>query len=152
MNNWNSFNIWNNPYSFNSWSSPFYYSPGLSLGFSYYGGSYYPLGGYGYGGYSPYTNVYISKYPTRLSPNVSRPSLNGYSNRSYNNINNNYRQGLGNSIRRVFTPNENSVYSNRNLNTNTNTNNTYRAPERSYTPSSSGSSSSGGSVSRPSRH
>lgn len=153
MNNWNSFNVWNNPYAINSWSNP-YYGSGFSLGYNSYGG-YYPVGGYGYG-YSPYTNVYISKYPTRLSSNVNRPSLNGYSNRNYNNINtNNYRQGLGNSIRRVFTPNENSIYSNRNLNTNSNSNNTYRAPERSYTPSSSGSSagrSSGATISRPSRH
>ncbi|WP_018613013.1 hypothetical protein [Segetibacter koreensis] len=148
--NWNNFYVWNNPYAWNNWASPFYYNPMFSLGYNYYGG-YSPLGF----GYIPYSNIYISKYPLKMSSNVSRPSLRGYSNRNYNNYNSNYnRQGLGNSIKRVFTPNENTNYSNRNINTNNN-NNTYRAPERSYTPSSSGSSSGGarpsGGVSRPPR-
>ena len=155
LNNWNNPYSWNNPYAFNNLYNPFYYSPMFSVGYNNYYGGYSPFGlGYGY---SPYTNVYISKYPVKLSSGVNRPSLNGYSNRNYLNTNQNYnRQGLGNSIRRVFTPSEN-VYSNRNINTN---NNTYRAPERTYTPtytpsSSSGSSSSGGShsggISRPPR-
>jgi len=158
-NNFNNFYSWNNPYAFNNFNSPYYYSPMFSIGYNSFGG--YPFIGYnsfGYGGYgySPYTNVYISKYPTRLLQNsVNRPSLGGYSNRNYNNINPNYnRQGLGNSIRRAFSPNDNN-YSNRNINSH---NDTYRAPERSYTPSSSGSSSIGGGggmhsggVSRPPR-
>jgi len=155
-NNWNNFYSWNNPYSWNNWNSPYYYGSVFSLGYNSYGG-YYPMLGYGY---SPYSNVYISKYPTKLSSNVNRPALSGYSNRSFNNANYNRqeRQGLGNSIRRVFVPNENSNYSNRNINSNRNMNDTYRAPVRSYTPSSSsgsysgGSSSSGGTISRPSRH
>jgi uncharacterized membrane protein YgcG len=148
-NNWNSPYAWNNPYMFNSWNSPFYYSPMFSPGYGYNSfGGYYPMMGYGgYGGYgfgyAPYSNVYISKNPVRMRSGVSRPSLSGYSNRNYNNTNPNYnRQGLGSSIRKAFSPNENSTYSNRNLN-NTNTN-TFRAPERTYTPSSSGSSSGGG--------
>lgn len=164
-NNWNNYYAWNNPYTLNLYSSPFYYSPMLSLGYGYNSfGGYYPQMGFGYGyglgygGYNPYSNIYISKNPVRMRSNVNRPSLGGYSNRNYLNANPNAnRQGLGNSIRRAFTPNENTNYSNRNINTNNN-NNTYRAPERSYTPSSSssssGSSSGGarsGGVSRPSR-
>ncbi len=149
-NNWNNFYSWNNPYAMNNWNSPFYYNPLYLNGYSFYG-NYYPQLGYN----SPYTNVYISKYPLKTSSNVNRPVLNGYRNRNYNNNNATYnRQGLGNSIKRVFTPNENRVYSNRNINT-YNDNNTYRAPERSYTPSSSGSSSGssgGSSISRPPRH
>lgn len=158
-NNFNSFYSWNNPYAWNNWNSPFYASPMFSIGYNSYGG-YYPSLGYGSYGYSPYTNVYISKYPTKLSSNVNRPVLSGYSNRNYNNTNQNYnRQGLGNSIRRALSPNQNTIYSNRNINNNNinNNNNTYRAPERSYTPSSSGSSSIGGGgvrsggISRPPR-
>lgn len=146
-NNWNNFYSWNNPYAYslNNWSSP-YYNP-LYSGYNFYGSyAYYPQLGY-----SPYSNVYISKYPVKLSSSVNRPALSGYSNRTYNNSNAIYnRQGLGNSIKRAFTPNENNnIYSNRSINNN-NSNNTYRAPERSYTPSSS-SGSSAGSVSRPSR-
>lgn len=155
-NNFNNFYSWSNPYAWNNFNSPYYYNPMFSVGYNSYGG-YYPSLGYGSYGYSPYTNVYISKYPTKLSQSVNRPSLNGYSNRNYLNTNSNYnRQGLGNSIRKAFSPNQNNIYSNRNINTNNN-NNTYRAPERSYTPSSSGSSSSGGGgvrsggVSRPPR-
>src|SRR4051794_24372830 len=55
--NINGFYSWNNPYAWNNWNSPFYYSPMFAIGYSSYGG-YYPSMGYGY---SPYTNVYISK-------------------------------------------------------------------------------------------
>lgn len=159
-NNWNNFYSWNNPYTWNNWNSPFYYGPAFSMGYNYFGGYYSP---FGYG-FSPYTNVYISKYPVKVSPNVNRPSLRGYSNRNYNNSNGTYnRQGLGNSIRKVFVPSDNNSYnnsnrySNRNLNNNTNT---YRAPERTYSPSSGGSfsggsssgSSGGGAISRPPRN
>lgn len=150
-NNWNSFSSWNNPYMMNNWSSP-YYNPLYLGGYNTYG-----YNSYGYGthlGYNPYSNVYISKYPVKASSNVNRPALSGYSNRNYNNRNGVYnRQGLGNSIKKVFVPNENNIYSNRNINNNNNTNNTYRAPERTYTPSPrSSNSSSGGTISRPSRH
>lgn len=154
-NNWNNAYSWNNPYALNNWNSPFYYNPLYSGGYGFYG-SYYPQLGYSsYYNNGYISNGYISKYPAKSSFNVNRPALNAYRNGNYNNTNGNYRQGLGNSIRRVFTPNQNSnVYSNRNINTNLNNNiNTYQAPARSYTPSSSGSSSSGGgAISRPARH
>lgn len=172
-NNWNNLYSMNNPYAWNNWNSPFYYSPMFSPGYSLYGGfgglyggfgglyggmgynsygGYYPQLGYGY---SPYSNVHISKYPTKVSSNVSRPALNGYRNRNYDNNNRNYnREGLGNTLKKVFTPYENNGYSNRNINPNNN-NNTYRAPVRSYTPSSSGGSFGGsthsGGMSRPPR-
>ena len=150
--NWNNFYSWNSPYLINNWNSPYYNS--------LYSGGYNSFGYYAPQlGYSAYNNVYISKYPVKLSSNVNRPALNGYTNRNYNNRNAVYnRQGLGNSIKRVFTPNENSSYSNRNINSDrNNTNNTYKAPERSYTPSSSAGGSSSGSsggagVSRPPRN
>lgn len=160
-NNWNNLYSWNNPYSFNNpyswnnWNSP-YYNPFYSGGYNFHG-YYYPQLGLGY---SPYGNVYITKNPVRLSPNVNRPSLNGYRNGNYNNNNGTFnRQGLGNSARKIFAPSENRGYSNRNFDTHNN-NNTYRAPERTYTPSSpssssgsfSSGSSGGGTISRPSRN
>lgn len=154
-NNWNNAYSWNNPYAINNWNSPFYYNPLYSGGYGFYG-SYYPQLGYSSSYNNGYlSNSYISKYPAKSSFNVNRPALNAYRNGNYNNTNGTYRQGLGNSIRRAFSPNENNnVYSNRNINTNLNNNiNTYQAPARSYTPSSSGGSSSGGSaISRPARH
>lgn len=144
-------NNWYSPYAWNTWNSPYYnsyYSPFYTVGYNFYG-NYYPTYGY-----SPYSNIYISKNPVRARSNVNRPGLNGYRNGLYNNNN---RQGLGNSFKRVITPSENRTYSNRN-NTTYENNNTYRAPERTYTPSSSGSSSgssssgSSGGVSRPSRN
>jgi hypothetical protein len=149
-NNWNNLYYWNNPYAWNNWYSP-YYNPFYSGGLGFYGNYYSP---FGYGAYSP---VYITKYPVKLSPNVNRPSLRGYSNRSYNNNNGVYnRQGLGNTIKKVFESGDNNRYSNRNI---YNNNNTYRSPERTYSPSSGGSSSgssssgssSSGGVSRPPR-
>lgn len=160
MNNWNS------PYAWNSWSSPFgYYNYGYPMygGINYYGGGllFYPQY-YGYG-YSPYLSGggYISKTPLRAPTNVSRPNLGGYRNGLYNNRNlnsynssgySNSNRGVGNTLRRAFTPSNDTYRSNNN-------NNTYSAPQRSYTPSSSGSSSSGsgggartgGGVSRPPR-
>ena len=159
-NNWNNAYSWNNPYAMNNWNSPFYYNPLYSGGYGFYG-SYYPQLGYSSYNNGYISNGYLSKYSVRSSSNVGRPSLNAYRSQSYNNTNANayYRQGLGSSIKRVFSPNENNNgYNNRNLNNRSiNTNNntfreTYRAPERSYTPSSSGSSSSGGAISRPGRH
>jgi len=148
---WNSWNI--SPYS------SFYYSPYISMGYgaSYGSGLFYPSYGYGYG-YNPYGPTYIVKNPTRaFSPSVNRPNLNGYRNGLYNNTNRSYNnQGVGNTLKRVFAPNENArMYDNNNYNYKSNNSNSYSAPQRSYSPSSSGGSSSGGSgssgVSRPPR-
>lgn len=152
-----------NTYAWNNWYRPyssFYYNPysfnGYGLGLGYYMGSYYPQYVYGY---NPYGSSYISKYPTRAaSPSVNRPNLNSYRNGLYNNRNynnSNANQGIGNTMKKVFSSNENyRTYNNTNTNTNS-----YSSPQRSYSPSSSssssGSSSSGSSgssgVSRPPR-
>jgi hypothetical protein len=157
-NSWNTWNSWYSPFTLNTWNSPFYpsYSPyynGYGNGYSSY---YYPKYG-GYGGYSPYnSNVYIIKNPTRVNSNVSRPNMNSYNNRSYNNTNNTER--FGSTLKRVFSTENTSTYSNRNSSSNNNS--SYSAPVRTYSPpassgsSSSGSSSgsSGGGVTRPGRN
>ncbi len=153
-------NNWNNPYTWNGWNSPYYSSVYLGS-YGYYGGlysGYYP-GVYSYypGSYSYYPggyNVYVPKsYGGKLQNNVNRGNLRGYSNSSYSNSNNSRsnQEGLGRTLRRVFTPSvDNSTYSNRNSSDNS-SRETY-TPQRSYTPSSSSSSSSSsGSVSRPAR-
>ncbi|MBA4139171.1 MAG: hypothetical protein H0X70_01500 [Segetibacter sp.] len=158
-NNWNSLylNNWNTGYyqpynygvyGYNNWSTyPGYYNNGYSR---------YGYNGYGSGSFSK-PPVYISKRPVE----VSRPELNSYNNRSYNN-----RNSLGNTIMKAFTPsNSESGYSNSNSrtysgnNTSSSSERTYSAPERTYTPSSSSGSSSnsssgssGGGVSRPARN
>jgi hypothetical protein len=145
-------NSYYSPYAWNNWRSP-YYNPYFSVGYNNWSPFYYSP--YGYNRYNNgYNNVYIQKYPTRPNVNTSRPNLNGYTNRSYNNTNTN-RDNLGNTLKRVFTPTESYSNSNRN----SGNNNTYSAPERTYSPSSSGSSSSGSSSSsggsrapRPSRN
>lgn len=152
-NNWNNY-MWN-------FNSPYvgtyfgYNSLPVWVNYNNYYGYGYPRYGYPsyYGSYGGKTQTYITKRP----PNVSRPSLNGYNNRSYNNNNN-----IGNTLMKVFTPSSsNSGYSNTNTRSSgSNSNSTYTAPERTYTPSSSASSSSssssssgssGGGVSRPAR-
>ncbi|MDQ6814375.1 MAG: hypothetical protein M3040_11600 [Bacteroidota bacterium] len=148
-----------NTYAWNNWYRPYaglYYNPYILGGYgSAYGGmyvtpGYYPSYGYGY---NPYLGGggYISKNPTRtISPSVSRPNLSGYRNGLYDNGNSNRsNQGIGNTLKRVFTPNENSrTYSNENTRTySSENNNTYSSPVRTYTPSSSSSSSSSGSSS-----
>jgi uncharacterized membrane protein YgcG len=152
-----------NPYFSYNWYSPYssFYHPYMNSSFGYYNGYnniglYYPQYGY-----NPYGASYISKNPARVvSSSVSRPNLDGYRNGLYNNANsstNRSNQGVGNTLKRVFSANENArTYNNENSNTNT-----YNAPQRTYTPapssssSSSGSSSSGssggGGVSRPPR-
>ena len=149
-------NGYNSYYFMNNWSSPYYYNPLYSGAYGLYG-FYYPQFGY-----SPYLSSYISKRPVVVSPTTNRPFLNGYNNRSYNNRNSIYNnnsnynrqvQGYGSSSsRRAYEPT--NTYSNRNINNNTFNNNTYRAPERSYSPSPSYSPSGGsaGAISRPSRH
>ncbi len=156
-------NNWNSPY-WNNWNPGYYRS--MDWGVIGYGNwGIYPdfyRRGYGNGyGYSAYNPGYYSKTPvyiTKRPAEVSRPSLNGYNNRSYNN-----RNSLGNTIMKAFTPSnsENSYNNSNNSRTysgNT-TERTYSAPERTYTPpassSSSGSSSSGssgGGVTRPARN
>lgn len=148
-------NNWHNPYYWNTWDPyyrPFfnsYYNPYYDMGYGYHG--FYPTFGY-----RPYSNVIISKYPTRAPNNVFRPNLNSYNNRSYNNRNYQLQERYNNASRGTYVPNNRS-YNNRNSN-NYNSNNEYRAPERTYSPSSSGGSSSGGSsgrsggVSRPPRN
>lgn len=143
-----------NQFAWNNWYSPYGFSPyGISLSYNWNSGYYYNpnfmySGYYGYGGYSPYSNFYISKNPTRTSTNVNRPNLNAYRNNQYSNRNADYnnnntnREGFGNTLRRAITPTDSYNNSNR-----TSNNNTYSAPARTYTPSSSGSS--GGAVVRP---
>jgi hypothetical protein len=94
----------------------------------FYPGYYNPF----YSSYGYYPNVYIINNP-KLAPNVNRPRLGGYRNNSYNNNNT-----IGNTLKKVFTPNTNG-YSNRN----TTSDNSYRSTERTYSPSSSSGSSSG---------
>jgi hypothetical protein len=152
------------PYAWNNWNmspySSFYYSPyyGSGLGIGYSTGLFYPHYGYGYGmGYNPYGPTYIVKYPTRTaSPSVNRPNLSGYRNGLYNNNNRNYNnQGSGNTLKRVFAPNQNArMYDNNN--SSYNNNNSNNSVQRSYSPSSSGGSSGGSSgsssgMSRPPR-
>lgn len=134
-----SWNTWgyNNfgPQYYNSWN--FHPSPY---------NSYRPIGGY-YGGiYTNAPNVII-KNPVKASTSVARPTLNSYRNNEYNNSNNN-RRTLGETLNKVFSPNNsgynnsnNSVYSNRNSSSNS----TYEAPSRSYTPPASSNSSSSSS-------
>jgi hypothetical protein len=151
-----------NTYAWNNWNRPyssFYYNPypfggyGLGLGGGYFITGYYPQYGYGYNPYA--AGTFFSKNPTRaLSPSVSRPNLNGYRNGLYNNSN----QGSSNTLKRIFSTNENArTYNNQNTRSYRNEN-TFSSPQRTYTPSSSssssGSSSSGsssGGVSRPPR-
>jgi len=177
---WNSYYYWNSYY--NPYNTFNFYNP-------YYGGGYYG-GGYGGGvviidkgnssprsvsrpgtfAPSSYTNNNYSNsnlYLYRNATSTSRPGTVNYGSR-YNNTNS------GNNTMRRLPATGNTYYNtksnNRSLNnSNSNNNsysaprntNTYEAPTRSYTPSSSpsssGSSSSGsssgggGGVSRPSR-
>lgn len=172
-NNYYGFNSFN-PYTLNSWGLSYYYSPFASIqpyswfnnyypsyGFGYgytphYGGYYGHNSGYGYYGYSP-VNVIV----TSNRAHTSRPLLGGFTNNNYNNYNRSRNNDGGrfapangfnnrNSNNNRFN-NSNNNTSRFNNNSNNN-NNTYTPPARSYTPSTSGSSSSGGSVSRPVRH
>lgn len=166
-------NIYNS-YAWNNWYRPyssFYYNPYIFNGYGnvfgsglYMSSGYYPRYG---NGYNPYVGggTYISKNPTRVaSPSVGRPNLNGYRNGMYENNNaNRSNQGVGNTLKKVFSNNENArSYSNENSRSSGN-DNTYSAPARTYNPppsssssssssgSSSSGSSSGGGVSRPPR-
>ncbi len=155
---------WNSPYM-NNWNTG-YYQPRVYSVFGYNNLGAYPNyyrngygNGYGYGGYNSGSGYYSKTpvYITKRPADVSRPALDGYNNRNYNN-----RNSLGNTIMKAFTPSE-SNYNNSNTrtysgNNTSSTERTYSAPERTYTPpasnssSSSSSSSSGGGVSRPARN
>ncbi len=159
-------------YSGLSFYSPYnYYSPySLGLGYSPY--SY----GYGYG-YSPYyspilfsrksinTNTGARKYNLNVYNNNNRETNNTVTTGTEQPIRTETTQpsrgtGVGNVIRRVFTPartntyvapSNNRTYNNNNERTyNNNRNDNYQTPQRTFTPStntqSSPSSSSGNSA------
>lgn len=163
-------NIYNS-YAWNNWYRPysnFYYNPYIFNGYGnvfgsglYMSSGFYPRYGLGYNQFVG-GGAFISKNPTRtMSPSVNRPNLGGYRNGLFDN-NNATRQGVGSTLKKVFSNNENSrSYSNENTRSYSNEN-TYNAPMRTYSPSSSSSSSSssgssssgssgGGGVSRPPR-
>ena len=173
-NNYYGFNSFN-PYTFNSWGLSYGYSPfasiqpygwfnsyypsyGFGYGYSPYSSGFYGHNsGYGYYGYSPANVVVISNNRAR----TARPLLGAYTNRNYNNSGYSNTNNRGNRYIPANSSNgrynnNNSVRFNNNNNTpvrvnNSNNTNTF-TPSRSYTPSSSGSSGGGGSVSRPVRH
>ncbi len=144
-NTWGNYNY--NLYGSNFYSPYFGWSSGLynhgvfnNYGSGYYGGSYYP--------------AVIVKNPVRATNNVSRPSLNSYKNGNYNNSN--QRRPIGETFSKIFSPSQNSGYSNSNSNSSQSRNSEYQAPARSYNPpassssnssSASGNSSSSGSTS-----
>ncbi len=189
-NPWNSYHYWNNYY--NPYARSNMYNP-------YYSSGYY--GNFGGGNivivnpktssapvpvtrprvFNPglYSNNSYSNNNVYLDRNVptSRPNTNS-SNTRYNNTNRTNSSGLGNTMRKIFAPDNGGYYNNTNSgNTQSRGNrsevynapaarsntyeapaarsNTYEAPSRSYTPStpapSSGSSSGGGGVTRPTR-
>ena len=163
-----------NPYnSFGYNNLNFYNSP---YGYS----NSYSLGGYGYSpysyGYSPYyAPILFSNKSVNTNTGPRRYNLNVYNNSGNTNTQGNVQPirtirtgttqpsrgtGVGNVIRRVFTPSQRSTYvapgnnsssnSNRRTYSNNNNNNTYQTPQRTFTPStpsnsqpsSSGSSNS----------
>ena len=174
---------------FSSYYNPYSYSGATFYPYNYnYYNSYSP---YNYNSYSPYYNsyyppvYYISKSPAAVS-NYSGPrryNMGVYSNNSSNPVYNTPSQsrtsnsvpvrtfqtppanttGVGNFIRRVFTPSSNNTrtYSNGNNNRSYNNNNTNNStPERTFqtntsssnnSSSLSSSSSSGGGGSAPVR-
>ncbi len=165
------------PFGYNNLD--FYYSP-----YGYYNS--YSLGGFGYSpysyGYSPYyAPVLFSGKSVNTNTGPRRYNLNVYNNSGNNTTRGNVQPirtintgttqpsrgtGVGNVIRRVFTPSQRSTYvapsnnsyynnTNRRTYSNNNNNNTYETPQRTFTPStpsgSSSSSSEGGGGSAPVR-
>jgi hypothetical protein len=135
-NNWYGYNrpVWDR-YYFHDWYGA--YSPNYNR--SSYGGGYYGQ------------PVYVIKNPLQAAPStdVSRPSLGGYSNKSYSNGN---RTSFGDMLKRaVTTPSGNTAYSNSNSNSgysnNSSSSRTYEPPSRSYDPPASSGNSSGSSPS-----
>ncbi|MEO8819588.1 MAG: hypothetical protein ABI374_01970 [Ginsengibacter sp.] len=138
-----------------------YYSPYSSLGFGYS-----PYSSYGYG-YSPYSSpILFSTKSVNTNTGARKYNLNAYNNGRINTgtrVNDqpirtettqpNRGTGVGNVIRRVFTPSERRntyttpnntrrTYNNNNERTyNNNRNDNYQTPQRSFTPSTSTQSS-----------
>ncbi len=168
--------LYYNPY--NSYSSNFYVSPYYD--YYYYPQVYvYPGSGaashtiaprrYNLGAYTNNTNTSISNNgyrPAITTPTTSAPIRTISTTPSNGGVTTpvarSSRNGVGNFIRRVFTPenntnnnnNNNRVYRSENNNTNNTYNNSNSSPTRSTqssSPSSSSSSSSSGSSSAPVR-
>lgn len=163
------------PFGYNDFSmySPYnnYYSP-----YSSFGLGYSPYNSYGYG-YSPYNSpLLFSSKSVNTNTGARRYNLGVYNNNRSNSTESqvneqpirtettqpNRGSGVGNVIRRVFTPSQRNTYAVPNNNTrrsynnnnerpnNNNRNDNYQTPQRSFTPStsteSSSPSSSGGSA------
>lgn len=178
------YNNFMNPYSYGYGYSPFgkgfydpYYSP-----FAYNDLSFYSPYSYGYYNYYPYSFGYSPVYSPILfsSKNVNtnrgarKYNLNPYNsgsgirandqpirNSETGTVQPTRGSGVGNVIRRVFTPQENNRYvtpnnnnNNRTYNTRSNENNSYQTPQRTFnnntpsisTPSSSSPSSNSAPV------
>jgi hypothetical protein len=163
------------PYGYNPYYSPYGYNPYYS---PYYGGSYY--GGYYGGGY--YSPVYVLPVIGKVNTNTGprKYNLGAYNNPAVSNNETirttngtkvsgvktspvrtfkptNQGTGVGNVLRRVFTPSENNSYTapksnNRTYRSSDNDRPAYTPPTRTFnnapssnntsTPSSSGSSGS----------
>lgn len=127
---YNSYPSWNNNYNYgyNNYGNPYYYN-------------------HGYYGYQP--GIIVRNLRSNTGP---KPYMGGQTNTNYNNRNNTYgngktSSGLGNTLRNVFTPNNNT------RSTTNSSGDTYSNPVRTFTPSTpstntpssnSGSNSSSG--------
>jgi hypothetical protein len=146
------YNYWyDSRYYNNNFYSPYTSYMSLSLGFGSMGyGGFYPYS-YNPYGYNPWTSVYNPYYTVVYYKNPSvyyRPARNntnfsGYSNKNYNNHNNNYSMPLQNDSR-------SRTYNNSSLNMNRTTDKYYNPnqnsnPVRTFNNSSSNMSSGGGS-------
>lgn len=178
-----------NPYGYNYYGydpfSPYAYNPyGFKGGLSPYSYGLSPYYAYGLSPYyNPYFPILYSTGDLRVNTNTGarKYNLNVYNNNTGNNRTGTNVQpirstgtgttqpstgtGVGNVIRRVFTPSQRSTYtpSNNNYNNNRRTyndnyynsnNNSYNTPQRTFTPSApsnSSSSSSGSSNGAPVR-
>ncbi len=152
---YNNLSFYNSPYSYYN-SYPFGY------GYSPYGVGYYGMG------YSPYYSpILFSGKAANTNTGARRYNLNVYNNSGNNGTNTNAQPirstgtgttqpstgtGVGNVIRRVFTPSQRSTYTppsnstqrntRRTYNNNNNNNNNYNTPQRTFTPSTSTQSNS----------
>ena len=175
-----------NPYNDYAFYSPYsmYNSFGYYNPYSFYSYSPYSYG-YGYG-YNPYSPIFLSGGSLNTNRGARKYNLNAYGHTGNTGVRGNLqpdgisrpgtsmpvrsattetsapvrRNGVGNVIRRVFTPSERNTYkppanNNTRVYRNTESNRTYnnnnynrtesQAPVRSFTPSESSSSSSGSS-------
>ncbi|HEY8660522.1 MAG TPA: hypothetical protein VIL78_15915 [Hanamia sp.] len=168
-----------NPYAYNPYGysyNPYAYNPFNKGYYDPYGYNYSPYSSYGYNNYgysSPYYSTYyppVYVYPGIGNINTNRGprqvNLGAYNNTNNNNSSNtnsvpvrtfrqaNTRQtGVGNVIRRVFSPSNNRTYTpssgnNRTYNNNNSGNNNY-TPARTFSnpPSSTNNSSTNNSSS-----